>query len=806
MACFCSNDTPPDANRVEDRWCDKPCAGYPFEMCGSALVVGDVDLLDTNGRVGEGVGAGAYANVMLVGSSLAPGTAITPPPSLRVPAVVAPSSVSVPAVAGNISDKGPTPATATAAAAKGSLHPEVRNDSQSAEEDKPSDDNQDSTEEGGDDQDPTVEGGDEGEGEEDSEGEDKDGEGEEGEESEEGEEDEEEEEDDGDEDGSEDEDQPGNSGKALSGHGNKSSSKIPFASISVAVACLAGICALLIYMDKKRKRERVRAAWVESVFGADGRSASQGGPSPGPYSNSTMNSAMTGRMMSEVSHPSAGGLYQQRNSNLYDDRNPMINGTQTDRKKEKGKMVDRRQSTASTVAGVVATPMSTEGIGGTRRGSTMSRTIHNTVLLPAPAVRGSYGATSAATTTWEGGYSNFRGSEPQHNDEYQHHQHQHYPSNDRHKEFFDQDECEVDAAELAHLAIDYLPSPGAALATPPTRVQRPAAVVHSKNKKGVRTSIHPHQSSGSPFDQPTTMTSNSNGNDGSGENDYYDDDPFQDRREHLHHHQHQHQHHHQQQRHSMHTSVAAGGGGGHRSSVVGVSNYRRPHSFSTGNQGADGVGMREVIDAEPRTLSYRTHVLDESSDQDGIVDSEVAAIVASSSSAAASGTGGTTNRGTVGKLSGNLLKDHFKRLSTPYVKAIRDQQQHQATDPTSLLCTEEGLSHKDVDLMIGGGGNGYESMMPVPGPASGGERRWNRALLKGVGGGRGHRREFSGERLGATEELFGDEQDVISRGDKGHGYFRGHRQVHSGSLASFRGLDDPSNPRLRVMNPDDGVS
>jgi hypothetical protein len=27
--------------------------------------------------------------------------------------------------------------------------------------------------------------------------------------------------------------------------------------------------------------------------------------------------------------------------------------------------------------------------------------------------------------------------------------------------------------------------------------------------------------------------------------------------------------------------------------------------------------------------------------------------------------------------------------------------------------------------------------------------------------------------------------------------------VHSGSLASFRGLDDPSRPKLRVMNPDD---
>jgi hypothetical protein len=157
------------------------------------------------------------------------------------------------------------------------------------------------------------------------------------------------------------------------------------------------------------------------------------------------------------------------------------------------------------------------------------------------------------------------------------------------------------------------------------------------------------------------------------------------------------------------------------------------------------------------------------------------------------------------------LKDHFKRLSSPYVKAIRDQQQHQATDPTSLSCIEEGFPQKDVNSMHSGG-NGYESSMPVPGLASGSERRWSRSLLKGVVGGVGggsHRRDSSSEEVDAIEELSGDEQDnSVSCGVKneGHGHFRGHRQVHSGSLASFRGLDDPSNLRLRVMNPDDGVS
>lgn len=593
------------------------------------------------------------------------------------------------------------------------------------------------------------------------------------------------------------------------GRKSSTSSKVPVASISVAVACLIGICAFLIYLGKKRKRERVRAAWVESVFGANG-SSTQGGPSPGPYNNSTMNSAMTGRMMSGVSHPSAGGggVYQQKGSKLYDDRNLMISDSQTER--DRGGMVDRRQSTASTVTGVAATPMSAGEVGGTRCESTVSRTIHNTVMLPAPTVRGSYGSTTVAMPTWGGGYSGIQSPEPQqqHNDRYHYQPHQNHHSNERYEEFFDQDEGEGDAAELPHLPIDYTPGPGTVLAGPPSRIQRPAVVVYSKNSKGIRTSVHPHQPGGSPFDQPTNTTSSCNSNGGSGANEYYNDDPFQDRREHLHHHHHNHQ----QQRHSVHTSV--GPGGGHRSSVVGVSDYRRPHSFSSGSQ---GVGRREVVDAEPRTLPYRTHVLDESSDQESIADSEVPAAVDSSlSTVAATGTGGEgCNSSTMGKLSGNLLKDHFKRLSTPYVKAIRDQQQYQATSPTSLSFTEEGHTHKDVDLMVGGG-NGYESSLPVAGLASGNERRWSRALLKGVVGvgggvGGGHRPESFGEEInGAIEELSGDEQGAISRGElgghgDGHGHFRGHRQVHSGSLASFRGLDNPSNPRLRVMNPDDGV-
>ncbi|KAG0373143.1 hypothetical protein BGX24_012088 [Mortierella sp. AD032] len=143
-----------------------------------------------------------------------------------------------------------TPATTAtvAAAAKGSLHPQVRDDSRSSKNND--NDEEESTDEGG-------EGGDEDE----DNNEDEETEGDE---------------DGGDEEGGEEEDEIGNSGKAIAGHGKKSptsnASKIPVASISVAVACLVGICAFLIYLGKKRKRERVRAAWVESVFGANGGS------------------------------------------------------------------------------------------------------------------------------------------------------------------------------------------------------------------------------------------------------------------------------------------------------------------------------------------------------------------------------------------------------------------------------------------------------------------------------------------------------------------------------------------------------
>ncbi|KAG0201235.1 hypothetical protein BGX33_010444 [Mortierella sp. NVP41] len=545
-----------------------------------------------------------------------------------------------------------------------------------------------------------------------------------------GNEDEEGDEDDGDEGGSEDEDEPGNSERAISGHAatdndpsspSSSSSRIPVASISVAAACLIGICAFLIYLGKKRKRERVRAAWVESVFGTGG---SQGGTSSDPYNKSTINSATTGRTLVGVGNIDCAEYHQR---NMCDDRSSMVSDTQTDRV-----MIERRQSTASTVIGVAATPMSA-GMG-TRRESTMSRAAFNAVMLPAPAVRGSYGTTTN-TPTWGGGYSCHRSPEP-HNDGYNH--------DDRYEEFFDHDGCEVDPSELTHLAIDYSPGPtsqsgpGEVLTSPQkATVQRPAVVVYSKN------------------------TSNGGGD---GELHNFGDDPFQDRGGNAHHPQQQHG----QQRHSMHTIGGHGGRGigkQHRSPTA--SDYRRPHSFTIGSH-RGGAGQ---IGSEPKTLYYRTHILDES-DQESVVDGEMVETVAGE---------GKNRSSTVGKLSGNMLKDHFKRLSTPYVKAIRDQQQHQGTSPSSLSCIEEGS-------------------MPVPGPATASERRWSRALLKGVVGvGGGYRQDSS-------EEIVVEESAPGGEGDEGSSCHQGHRQVHSGSLASFRGLDDPSHPRLRVMNSDDGAS
>lgn len=56
--CHCANKPPLDSNKVDDSKCDKPCMGYPFEMCGSSS-------------------SRSLANVLLIGGS----TSATPAPS-----------------------------------------------------------------------------------------------------------------------------------------------------------------------------------------------------------------------------------------------------------------------------------------------------------------------------------------------------------------------------------------------------------------------------------------------------------------------------------------------------------------------------------------------------------------------------------------------------------------------------------------------------------------------------------------------------------------------------------------------------
>ncbi|KAG0350498.1 hypothetical protein BG005_009942 [Podila minutissima] len=79
-SCFCTNQSPPEKNRVEDTYCNKPCAGYPFEMCGS-------ETTNASGVVGN-----AYANVMLVGNSLEQ-------PYTTIPGKYVPKPLDVPVIA-----------------------------------------------------------------------------------------------------------------------------------------------------------------------------------------------------------------------------------------------------------------------------------------------------------------------------------------------------------------------------------------------------------------------------------------------------------------------------------------------------------------------------------------------------------------------------------------------------------------------------------------------------------------------------------------------------------------------------------
>ncbi|KAK3827505.1 MAG: hypothetical protein J3Q66DRAFT_408403 [Benniella sp.] len=279
----------------------------------------------------------------------------------------------------------------------------------------------------------------------------------------------------------------------------------------------------------------------------------------------------------------------------------------------------------------------------------------------------------------------------------------------------------------------------------PARVLAPRPITQSYNGEvtQARPSNYSNPISVHPLQLPYRPIHTSNHPACSTEQRHDYDDPFQDPAvvpQHPHHHP---SHlgpvrHHKTQRHSIHTFPS-----GHRSlwHRPGASDYRRPQSLVVSSGGC----LHDEEGEAP--IRYRTHVLDENDSKS--TDSEVAL---SGSRLPRRGIPSAIT----GKLSGSL-RQQFKRLSTPYVQAIRQQQQqhqlqhqrqqrqhhHQQQKQPSpnhqqkqyhprvnvLSCIEEGYGG-----MMDGGGNESDPSMPVPGPSPRTEERWSRVLLKSVVG------------------------------------------------------------------------
>jgi hypothetical protein len=63
--CRCSNQAPLSSNKVDDSKCDKPCMGYPFEMCGGSTNPGLANVL----LIGSSTGAPATSGSSITGST-----------------------------------------------------------------------------------------------------------------------------------------------------------------------------------------------------------------------------------------------------------------------------------------------------------------------------------------------------------------------------------------------------------------------------------------------------------------------------------------------------------------------------------------------------------------------------------------------------------------------------------------------------------------------------------------------------------------------------------------------------------------
>ncbi|KAG0319353.1 hypothetical protein BGZ99_005145 [Dissophora globulifera] len=846
--CFCSNGPLQDINKVDDSYCDKPCVGYPLETCGSGY---------QGLGLGSSSGSGAYANVMLVGNPLSMpaqadrsaslSSSPTPSSSTSSSSSFSSSPTEAPSEHSNESLTPPSAPTLLASASatmfsvtsRTKLQPEARNisgeryDTKRSRSDKKDDNGQD-------------------EGEDISDGETQPGNNEK--------DDVEEEVDDEDSDGDGDQDAGSDtSGQIITSDGPSSSAPgIPVASTVVAVVCLLGICSFVVHLARKRKRARARAAWVDSVFGAD----SIGRHGHHYRAGARVASETVSKRNTAMAHMSYSAHRQEDLESLSDGQSEMM----------------ERQPSIS--------------VAGTRRSSILaqdvcSRDLRASVVMPAAvrnSRRGHPTRTYSKTFQSLAGYPHRASSRLDHANNSMFHP-------ESNNEFYNQND-DSEESEPAYLKNEYSPTTPTVITSPahvfaPTS-QRPGALIYTDNNNALgqqrRVSygpavsmrsaptsappLHPHQHAYNhqicsedsmfyPSRRPTLMDPppppiqrrrqsyqpvRSSSPTSLFDDEY--DDPFRDEVAQYAYLDPQPQLRPRPRPRSQHAVVS------HRHStclypvpttsstspcLCGVaatsttarearhrpvdSQYRRPHSFTVvPSQG--GAGRRDS-DEEP--FAFRTHVLDENIDTDSI-HSQFGLMNGRKYSTA---TRRLTSSGTVAALHGKwtgTLKKQFKRLSSPYVQAIRQQQQDHAGN--SLSNMEEGGLEYLGDRSAGStrglyedGGSGAvcNRFVAESGSApSSAERRWGRGLLKGVvfsdsgiGGGDGDRSSNSNnssnreELMTAIEEMVGVEAEgrvAAQRQSMGPG----HRQVDSGSLASFRGLGNPVHPQLRVMNPDDG--
>ncbi|KAG0264420.1 hypothetical protein BG011_006896 [Mortierella polycephala] len=510
-----------------------------------------------------------------------------------------------------------------------------------------------------------------------------------------------EEEDDEDEDGNGDEDRsgdkdndgkggnldPGGSGMAHAGQGSPFSG-VYIASTTIGVVCLFGICGFFVYLCRKRRRERIQTAWVESVFSSGGQNRSRA-TRPYSYRNS-----------------GTGSQHYTDMESVSDVRSEMT--------------MDRRHST--TMGSVIGE-------------NSFSNTIRTSVMAPA-LVRNMNGMV---------GYNRHLGPAS-----YHHQVPNRMPSSNdqllqanQYEAYYGQDQCE----DHAEIAISDIYSSAEAYRNQYRHYPHSLCIVEVPDHRDHGNSLQ--DAAAYPLPRRPAYPTN-------------------------------HRHSLDSTAHSY-TLAASGMSCGTRSHQrTGMSEYRRPHSLALDSTGENLA----IMNGSQRYNAH--HILEE--DEDG----EVAFRINFKRNGKEKTNGNVLNGG---------LRQQLKRLSVPYVQAIRQQQRTCA----SASCMETGHD---------GSGNGHNHSVPVPELVTTMGRRWSRALSRGnAGNSKGgefdeQSRSSSGNGEDAEAEAFETDDRVNAPGGQGRrmeGHSsRRHRWVHPGSLDSFQGLDGSSPQRLRVMNPDVG--